>query len=196
MASIDLTGIKITSDQLVLIDRSGAQQGLGASMLQVDRPGARWAIVVNTPAMEMEPHGRRWQALLLKAKKRGALLRIEEPGLNIGSPGAPVIAADTATGRVLTVEGLTPGYVIRFGKWLSVVHEGQRYLDQVAEEAIANADGEAEIELQNIIRVPFSAGDVVELARPMIEGLIPDELALDRPLDHLPALSFRIEETE
>lgn len=192
MSAVDLTGMPMAPTQMELFDRGNVAQGSGGANFGIDRLGTRWAMVVSTPAMPMEPDGRRWGALLVKAKRRGAILAVCQDGFDVRDPGAPMIAADVASGRTIAIEGLRPRYEIRLGQWLSVIADGMRYLDQVATQVTANAAGEVVVELQNFILAPFAAGDVVELKRPKIQGTIPDQLKLDQPLDQFPALSFRI----
>lgn len=174
--------------------RFGVILGSSGASLQIDRLGDRWAADIETAARYWEPHGRRWSALLHKARRLGGSYPVEQPGFKPGAPGAPVAAAAVASGRLIAVTGLTPNYAVRPGQWLNIVSGGVRYLDQAAEQVIASGTGSATIELQNLLRAPVSAGDLIDLARPTIDGLVEGDVPLDYPLDRTAVFSFSIVE--
>lgn len=191
--SIDLTELKISGDQILPVSLGGVLEGL-TSDEYLGRLGDRWAAQVETPAMQIEPFGRRWSARLLRARREGGIVRIHQPELRIGAPGAPVVATTTASGRSIPTSGLTPGYVIREGQWLNYIVGGRRYLDQCTAEVVANVSGLATVPIQNLLRVSLTAGDTIDLARPCIEGLIKGEFAIPRSVERITSFSFTIAE--
>lgn len=171
--SIDLTGLPIAAAVPMVADFGGMlTPGLGGPVQRIDRLGTRWKWKVSTPPMRVEPDGRQWAAQLARARVEGALLPISQPDMPVVAFGTPVVASATAAGRLVPLSGLTAGVTIVAGRWLSIVHAGQRYLDQVAAQVIAASDGTATVRLQNLIRVALAANDAVELAVPKIEGWV------------------------
>ena len=134
--------------------------------------GDRWRMVVRTREMKAEPDCRRAGALLDRARRLGGYIKIPQLDLNISAPGLPEIATTTSAGRSVPITGLTPGCPLREGQWLSVIAGGRRYADKVAAQVIADASGQADVEIENLIRKTMTAGDTVEVAAPMIEGAV------------------------
>lgn len=193
--SVDLTELKISGDQIMPLDFGGLMpSALGGATERIDRLGNRYMVSVDTPSMQIEPEGRRWSARLLRARREGGIVEIHQPDLKTGAPGTPTVATTTASGRSIPVSGLTPGYPIREGQWLNYVVGGQMYLDQCTAEVIADASGLATIIIQELLRVPLTAGDSIELAKPCIEGWIEGELSLPRSVDRVTSFSFTITE--
>lgn len=193
--SIDLTDIKISGDAIVPHIFGGLlPSALGGATARIERLGDRYSAEVSTPAMPIEPDGRRWSARLQRALREGGIVLIHQPDLNIGAPGSPVVSADTASGRTIAITGLTPHYAVREGQWLNVIHAGQRYLDQVTEQVIADASGNATVTIQNLIRTPLTIGDTIDLATPSIEGWIDGDFSIPRSVDRITSFSFVISE--
>lgn len=193
--SIDLTELKINGDEIVPLEFGGLMpSALGGATERIERLGNRYSAVLSTPAMRIEPDGRRWSARLLRARREGAIVELHQPDFNVIAPGSPVVATNTASGRSIPISGLTPNYAIREGQWLNYIVDGQRYLDQATTQVIANASGEAAVILQNLIRVPLTAGDIIDLATPRIEGWIDGDFSIPRMLDHTTSFSFTIAE--
>lgn len=196
MSSVDLTGLPELDSQLLPIEFGGVtQSSLGGAATNVRRLGDRWSMQVTTAAMRYEPDGRRWSARLTRARRDGAVMPIDLEGFDPGMVGAPAIATATRSGRMLPVAGLHPNYVVREGQWLSIIHGGRRvHTDQVAAQAAADSSGAVTIEVQNLLRTRLIAGDVVELGKPMIEGLFKESVPIPKPLEGFPSFSFTIVE--
>lgn len=147
------------------------------------RLGTRFALDFTVPTMRTEPLGRRWSALLMMAKLRGARLRFDQDGLAIGAPGTPVLDGGGQTGSTIAIAGATPRYVIRFGQYFNVIRAGtgRRYLHFATEQVVLDASGAGEVPLFPMLRIVGAGGDAVNLAAPTIEGsLAGNELAWDR----------------
>lgn len=195
MSVIDFTALSFASAVPMPVNAGGVRMPAnGAQSFRVDRMGARWAFDFQTVDMAIEPEGRRWQALFGAADRLGGLFRVRQPGFDPGGPGTPVVSADTAAGREVPVSGLSANYTIRLGQWLSFVVGGQRYLDRVTEQAIADADGEATVKIQNLLRAPLTEGDVVELGVPKIEGSIVMRQAPGWGQDRMTSFAFTVTE--
>lgn len=193
--SVDLTELHVSGDEIMPLDFGGLMpSALGGSISRFGRLGDRYAAQVQTPIMKIEPHGRRWSARLLKARKEGGIVLIDQPDFQVGAPGSPVVAEAVSAGRQFPVSGLTPGYAIREGQWLNLIIDGQRYLDQAENGIIANASGIATITIQNLIRAPLTAGVKVDFVRPCIEGLIEGDFSIPRDNRRTTSFSFTISE--
>lgn len=193
--SVDLTGFPNMDAVLtpVVFGRL-SRSDQGGSTDYDDRLGNRWALDFTTRDMAYEPHGRLLVDGLWEAMREGGVFDIPQPGLVIPPLGSPTVAADVATGRAVTIEGLTPNAAIKKNQAVSFIHNGQRYSDRVREQVIANADGEATISLRFLLRESLTAGDVVELNRPKLEGFIEGEIPLPMSVDWLTSFSFRVVE--
>jgi len=193
--SVDLTELKIRGDAITAISAGGLlRSALNNVTDRIERLGDCWGAPVETPSMLIEPDGRRWSARLARAFKEGGIVSIHQPGFSVGAPGGAVVAADTAGGRMLPLTGLTPYYAIREGQWLNYIVAGQRYLDQVREQVIADAAGEATLTLQNLLRVPLVEGDAIDLATPALEGWMEGDFSIPRGVDRTTSFSFTITE--
>lgn len=193
--SVDLTELKISGDEIMPMDFGGLMpSALGGATERYGRLGNRYSAMISTPAMRIEPDGRRWSARLFKARQVGAIVEIHQPDFKVGAPGSPLVAVDIAAGKVLQVSGLTPHYAVREGQWLNYIVDGQRYLDQATENSTANEAGQINITIQELIRVPLTTGDVIELARPCIEGWIDGDFSIARDVQRITSFSFTIVE--
>jgi hypothetical protein len=161
---------------------SSYKGGLGGATQRIDRPGNRFALDVEMPPIRLEPM-RHWgvgyrvflQRLRI-AKREGAIYPFPQQGLVIMAGGAPVVdGAAPANTAVMSFSGFSPGSILREGQFVSIIHEGRRYIHSFAEERVAAADGTlADAAMDPIFRVPFADGDVVEL-EPKIEGSVQGE---------------------
>lgn len=172
MAVVDLTDLRIAGHVPQPFNGAAVQQPTYGSGFRIDRPGSRWQFQFRTPAMHLEPDWRRMVARFDDAERLGGLFEIPQPRFTVGAPGAPVIDGALASGRSVPISGLTPNYAIRAGQWVSVIADGQRFADRIAEQVIASSGGTAEIRLRNLIRVPLAGGETVELGKPKVEGIV------------------------
>jgi len=195
--AVDLSGLPIRSAEPILQEFGGLLvPALGGPVQRIERPGSRWALRVETPPMPVEPDGRRWSARIARAKRAGALIEIPQPGLTIGNPGAPVVNGSFASGRLIQLGGLAPGYLLREGQWLSFIVGGRRYVDQIVSDVSASAGGIAAIAIQNLLRVPLAGGEQVEVASPKIEGWLEDNFSFPIDVARMTSFGFTITEAE
>lgn len=164
---------------------SGADQ-------QIRRKGSRYALTFTMPSLTYVD-AMPWMADLA-AEGDTVVMDVVQPGLNLGSPGSPVVNGNANAGATLAIAGLTPGYVIRKGQFFSVLTAGQRYLYRAAQAATANAGGIASVSLQTMLRRQPQANDLVEIASPKIEGYVRDYADPEVGVDHEVVLSFTIRE--
>lgn len=187
------TFAKFASFSASLIDAGFTQRGI-QSLERIDRKGTRHKVSLTCPPFTAED-GRVMVRRLIRAKQEG--IRIALPLLHPqGNPGATVLAANVSTGRVIAIEGGTPGHVCKEGYWLSIENAaGQHFLHSVSESVRFSSTGTASLTLDVMVRDAFVAGDRVHLVNPMVEGLVEgDEWGWNFSIDRLIGIEFALEE--
>ena len=170
--SVDLAIEHFLSASPAMLDWGGSMvPALGGQEQRVNRLGSRFmlAMVVD---FDTDEEARKFLQRLRRGKQEGAMMRFPQIGLTTGSPGSPLVDGAVAGGTTLPLKGLTPNYAIREGQYFSIIHSSRRYLYSAAAQAIADAAGEASVTIHPTLRVALSDNDVVEIARPMIEGVV------------------------
>ena len=166
----------------------------GGADQRLSRKGSRFAIDISIPALSAAGCGMGLIADLLRGETETLVLEIPEhlPAVAYGAP----VANGVSTGSVLAVKGLTPGAVIRKGKFLSIILSGQRFVYMVTAEMTVPAGGLASLPIWPMLRRPTIDGAVIELAAPKIEGFI--EPGQDWSINSLKAvgMSFTLKERE
>jgi hypothetical protein len=171
--SIDLSALKYRTAKPRYLDYGGELvPALGGPIQRINRLGNRFALQVHLKTVPEEPDGRIIAQMLRLAKQQGAMFRWPQPGLQIGAPGSPVVDGAVSGGTSLPIRGATPHYAIRFGQAVSIIHGGRRYLATATAPTIVGADGRATVPIDPMLRTALSDGDTVEIAKPMIEGLL------------------------
>lgn len=154
------------------IDFGGTQGGvLGGSDQRVNRLGNRWKMTAIIPPVSARLADE-WGAALTEGLQNGVSFAVPEPGLPSGSPGAVLVNGAGQAGAALAVDGGTVGYVIRTGKWFSILTGGRRYLHKATAAVQLGAGGSGTIPLTPLLRAIPADNAPVELARPRIEGLL------------------------
>lgn len=159
----------------------------------LNRLGARYSIDFSMKPMTPE-QADQWSDL--EETNATVVMRIPQPGLDIGAPGAPEVDGSGQSGSSIAIKGLTPHYAVRRKQWLSIVTGGRRYCYRARSEVVADASGEVVVPIRPMLRKPHLDGDVVEIAEPMIEGiaLVADGAWAIRADDRLVYLAFTIKE--
>lgn len=166
----------------------------GAALQIIDRPGSRWQWEITYPVMKADT-ARKFTAQLSKAKRQG--LRIEIPllGIKQGLPGSPVVNGAGQAGTTLSVRGLTANYAFKEGYWLTIIDSDDTYyLHQISAAGVANGSGVATMSIEPALRVPFADGDMILLAKPMVEGIVTSQATWSMNLGNLVQLGFTLEE--
>lgn len=191
-----LPGIRTAEPQL--LDFGAVQQGAqGGAAQRLNRLGNRFALSVELPPAVSATHGRVYVARLLRALTQGAIFPFPQPGLAIGNPGAPVVNGAGQSGSTLIFRGFTPGYNYREGQFFSIIHNGRRYLHQLATEGVVNEAGTANLSITPMLRISPADGAVCEFALPYIEGFVSGDSAKWRlMLEPYHAISFSISEAQ
>ena len=169
---------------------------LGGPEQLIVRPGTRFGARVSIPPMRSDELGRIYVSRLLQGRLNGVLMRWPLLEFNPGSPGSPLIAAGASSGSTIALKGLTAGYVVKEGQYFSIITGGRRYLYMATADVTASGTGTATVGIFPLLRKTIATNDVVEMAQPMIEGLISpgDELGWEIASNRFMNINFTIME--
>lgn len=166
----------------------------GAKVTRIDRAGSRYRLEVGFPPMQADT-ARVFISRLLKAKSEGLRLTWPLLGVSQGTPGSPVVNGSGAAGTSLPLRGLTPGYTVKEGYWLTVVDgSGNRYLHNVGANVTANGSGVATVTVTPMLRAALADGATVLLAEPTVDGLVTEVFRWPLPTSRLIEIAFSMEE--
>lgn len=144
---------------------------LGGPAQRLDRAGSRHAVDFTLPPMAYVD-AMVWCQRLKRGKKERVIMPFPQPGLVIGSPGSPLVSGAVAGGTSLSLDGMTSGYQVREGQYLSIIHSVRRYLYSADALAAASGAGTLVLAISPMLRTALSDNDVVEIASPKIEGML------------------------
>lgn len=155
------------------------------------RKGSRYALTFQMPPMRYVT-SMNWDDLMTEGDT--VVMKVHQPGLDTGAPGAPRVNTSGQSGRIIALKGMTPGYVIRKGQFLSIITQGRRFLYRAASAALVLENSQANVLLRTMLRFPPADNDVVEIAQPMIEGFVRDLGEWSVGVDRLVGLQFTVRE--
>lgn len=144
---------------------------LGGPEQRINRLGTRFGLRLTMPPMDAD-EGMVYLSRLLQGRQSTVILPWPMLDFDPGTPGAPLVSANVASGTSITIKGLSAGYPIKEGQFFSVIHAGRRYIYMFTADATANGSGNATASIFPLLRSPLSNNDVLEIAQPMIEGLV------------------------
>lgn len=144
---------------------------LGGPEQRINRLGTRFGLRLTMPPMDAD-EGMVYLSRLLQGRQSTVILPWPLLDFDPGTPGAPLVSANVASGTSIPIKGLTVGYPIKEGQFFSVIHAGRRYVYMFTADATANGSGNATASIFPMLRSPLSNNDVLEIAQPMIEGLV------------------------
>jgi hypothetical protein len=165
----------------------------GGADAEMDRKGERYALTFTLPAQDYADAAK-WS--VLNRKGRTYVMEVHQPGVVIPAQPGPRVKGAGQAGSQLLIDGLIPGQPIKAGWFLTVISAGQRYLYRADDDTAASAEGAALIDLQEMLRRPPNDNDVVELEKPMIEGLPRDVREISVGPDKQVVVEFTLRETE
>lgn len=166
----------------------------GAAPTRINRTGSRYQIHVGYPPMKADI-ARAFVSRLQQAKVNG--LRITYPllGVSQGIPGTPLVNGSGAAGTSLPIKGLTVGYVLKEGYWLTVVDSaGVHYLHNVTADVTADGSGLATAVVVPALRAVLVDGNTIIIAAPDVEGIVTSDAAWGLNTDKMISVSFTLEE--
>lgn len=170
---------------------------LGGPEQRANRLGTRFGIRLTLPPAPTRDRALIIQSRLMRARDDRLRMEWPQPDFETGNPGAARVSAAVVSGSSVPIKGMTPGYTVKEGQFFNFVHAGRRYLHIFAEERAAGGDGTLSALIWPMLRTSLSNNDVVEIAPPMIEGIVSkgDELSWQISVDRLAAFSFTISES-
>jgi len=147
------------------------QPPTGGPVQILNRFGARYQVQVALPPMTGELAAQ-WIAALTKGVRDGVRWKLRQVGLELGLPGAPLVAGAGQAGFTLNIDNVTPNVAIGDGRMIAIITGGQRYVYMTASPVNASNTGTAALSLVSPLRVPPADNDVVEIGAPSIEGVL------------------------
>lgn len=199
MAIIDLPAWAVPNDAVPYLRDFGSvlTPFLGGPEQRINRLGTRFGLRVTLPAMPTRDLALTVQSRLLQARFDRLRMAWPQPDFDVGLPGAPRIAAAVTAGMSVPLKGMTPGYAVKEGQMLSAVRGGRRFMHMFAADGLVGVDGTLQATIWPMIRASLITNDVIELAPPMIEGLVSpgDELSWQISVDRLASFSFTVAES-
>lgn len=161
-----------TSFQLQPLDPGGVVAGtLGGPSDIIARPGYRYAVTYTLPPLRTRDDARIFQSRLEQGS-RDDVSYLWPLDYKPPPAGIPLVDGASPAGAVLPLKGLLPGYSFREGQPLAVIHAGVGYVHRVASPIVAETDGTVVLPVFPFTRVAFVDGDVVEIERPRIRGVL------------------------
>ncbi len=149
-------------------DPAESVSSFGTNRQRFVRLGRHWRFDVQLHAM-VQAKALEWS--VLDADTDTMVWTIPQDGLQAAGDGMPLVDGAGQLGSTLNVDGLTVGYVIKPGAFISIITSSRRYVYQVTAEATASGVGEAALSIQPPLRVTPNNNDTVEIAAPKVEGL-------------------------
>jgi hypothetical protein len=174
----------------LISSKNTLEPAFGDGEQELLRKGSRYALTFQMPPMKYVT-SMDWDDLMSEGDT--VLMRVFQPGFDTGAPGTPRVNGAGQSGTALVIDGLTNGYVIRKGQFLSVITSGRRFLYR-AKASVTVSGGAATVTLRTMLRFPPSDNDVVEIAQPMIEGFVRDLGEWSVGVDRLVGLQFTVRE--
>lgn len=170
---------------------------LGGPEQRINRLGTRFGLRVTLPPMPTRDLALVIQSRLLRAREDRLRMAWMQPDFDTGVPGAPLISAAVTAGTSIPLKGMAAGYTVKEGQMLSIVRGARRYMHMFAADGTVGAGGLLQASIWPMIRASLITNDVVEIARPMIEGLVSpgDEMSWQVSVDRLASFSFTIAES-
>lgn len=159
--------------QLTPIDAGGKIDGsMGGPADIIDRPGYRYSIRYDLPALPTADDARVFQLMLEQASRED----VSYPWpLDIKSrvAGTPLVSGSSAPGSTLPVKGLIPNFQFRIGQPMAVIiADGTGFIHRAASATIADGSGNATVPVFPLTRTTFPDNAVIEVERPRIRGVL------------------------
>jgi hypothetical protein len=149
---------------------------MGGEDQQIIRPGSRFGIEITLPRKAYAQIGdagaMKWISRLNQAKHGEALYPFPQPGLSMAAPGVPRVNGAGQQGSILNADGFNANWAWREGQFLSIIHQGNRYLHMLSADGQANPAGIAALPLFPMLRIEPDDNALIEIAAPMIQGKI------------------------
>lgn len=143
----------------------------GGPNLPLNRKGDRWAIDIDTGALDLECASR-LMADLVRAGGETVCVDLPSTGKDAALAADPAVWGAGQAGSLLTVDGLPVGYVVRKGRLLSLISNGRRYVHMITGALVADGATRATLPIWPMLRVSPADNAIVELKVPRLEGFV------------------------
>ena len=145
------------------------QGPLGGPTQRITRLGTRFRVELSWAPMEYDD-ARRFIARLLRAEAAPLAVPVLQRGLKPVSPGPLVVDGARTTASLLAVANGTPGFLLKEGQFFSLSSGGRRYLHNVEQDTVLDANGAAGLPITPLLRVAPATYDATEWVSPLLEG--------------------------
>lgn len=170
---IDLPDFGYVNRVITPVYAGGAADGsLGGPSDYIDRPGYRYSVQFDLPALPSSKEARRLETLL----EQGSGEDVSYPfPLDMKSivAGPALIDGSNPVGASIKLKGLVPGFVLRVGQPFTVLlGDGTGFIHKAKTEQIASNLGKMTVPIFPLTRTAFTDGLTVEIERPRIRGIL------------------------
>lgn len=160
-----------TGFEMVRMSASRVARGPSGAGVPLNRTGDHWAMEIDPKALGTDC-GREMIADIVQGSGERIRALVPQLGIDTGTPGTPKVKGASQIGSSLLIDGLTVGYVIAKGRFLTVEHATRPSLHIVKAAVTADGSGEATVTFWPPLRASPADNCDVELAAPYIEGFI------------------------
>lgn len=142
---------------------------LGGPTTRLQRIGDRWALDVVMPPLDYE-EAMAWSSRVIRGRRQTLSIAFPQPEFDTGTPGAARVNGAGQLGMFLTLDGLTPHYVMREGQFFSFEIGDDSYLYQCNADVAANAAGQMVLGFEPMLRASPADNTLVNIVEPVIAG--------------------------
>lgn len=158
----------ISAEPSIVSSSIDQRSATGSNRQKGMRKGSHYAYEF---ALEPLDHADALRWLDLRNEADTVIIEIPQMGLEVGSPGSPLVDGSGQAGASLDVKNLTPNYAVLKGQAFSHYGSDETWRIYIADaDVIADGDGNATIPLETMLNWPPLNGDVLDFAEVKIEG--------------------------
>lgn len=170
---------------------------LGGPEQRINRLGTRFGARLTLPPMRTRDQALIIHSRLIQAKSDRLIMEWHQPDFDTGVPGDVKVSAVVTSGTTLPLKGMSAGYVVKEGQFLSIIHASRRYLHFFTSDGTVGGGGTLTASIWPMLRTNLSVDDAVEISPPRIEGLVSpgDELSWQIAVERLASFSFTVAES-
>lgn len=140
----------------------------GTNVQHFARLGRHWRFDVSLHAMT-QVKSMEW--VDLENETDSLVWTIPQGDLVAANEGSPAVNGASQTGSSLDIDGVTLGFVVPAGAFISIVTNSRRYVYRVRT-AITLTTGAGTLDIMPPLRISPNNDDVIEISAPKVEGLV------------------------
>lgn len=173
---IDLPDYGYISRSIQQMDPGGPVPGtMGGPSDYVSRPGLRLSVAFQLRELRSAEEAAAFENMLRRGSQEDVSYPFPldfAPGPSSPVGSAPLVNGSNPAGGVLNIKGLLPYYQFREGQPVAVISGGLGYVHFATAVTVASNTGTVALPVFPWTRTTFANGDVVEIARPRIRGIL------------------------